>query len=193
MEQIIKNIGNKVKNNELYLHPNTLLLNKVYDEDDYPTKYYLKNDKIFYDMLSNKYKENNDKSLIKYMLYPSTVLTYNEILNFHDIISYEDLFNKIKELISYDKPYNSINRILNSWIRLNYKDLKKNNKILINIYMYVYDYYYSLVDIDKSEVETEIHKWFITHKQSNFELNLGDHIIKSLKIYKKIDLKINIK
>jgi hypothetical protein len=185
MDQIIKNIGNKVKNNELYLHPNTLLLNKVYDEDNYPTKYYLKNDKIFYDILSNKYKENNKKSLIKYMLYPSTVLVYNEILNFYDIISYEDLFDKIKELISYDKPYNSINRVLNCWIRSNYKDLKKNNKILINIYIHILEYYYPSVDIDKIELENEINRWFISHKQSNFELNLGDHIIKSLKIYKK--------
>lgn len=185
MEQIIKNIGNKVKNKDSYLHPNTLLLNEVYDEDNYPTKYYLKNNKIFYNMVSDKYKENNNKSLIKYMLYPSTVLAYNEILNLYDIISYEDLFDKIKELINYDKPYDSINRILNSWIRLNYKDLKKNNKILTNIYMYIYDYYYSLVDINDSDVENEIRKWFSSHKQSNFELNLGDYIIKSLKIYKK--------
>jgi hypothetical protein len=183
MEKIIKNIGNKVKKKEIYLHPNTLYIREMEDINEYPTKYYIKNNKLFFKNITEKYNKKNKKELVKYMLYPSTVIMYNEILNLYNIISYDDLFDKIKELINLETPYNTINRLINCWIRLNYKDLKKNNKILINIYIYIFEHYYPKIELDKDNVLDEINKWFISNKQSTFNLDLGNEIMKYLKIY----------
>lgn len=184
MKNIIKNIGNKVKKKELYLHPNTLDVREQEYINEYPTKYYIKNDKIAYKVITEKYDKKNKKELVKYMLTPSTVIMYNEILNLYNIISYDNLFDKIKELTSIDTPYHTINRIINCWIRSNYKDLKKNNKILINIYLFILNHYYPNIEIDKDNLIDLINEWFISNKQSTFNLDLGNDIMQYLKIYR---------
>jgi len=184
MERIIKNIGNKVKKKETYLHPNTLQIIETQYINEYPSKYYIRDEDVLFRNITDKYNKKNKKELVKYMLYPSTVIIYNEILNLYNIISYDDLFDKVKELTTEDTPYHTINRIINCWIRLNYKDLKKNNKILINIYLFILNHYYPNIEIDKDNLIDLINKWFISNKESTFNLDLGNDIMQYLKIYR---------
>lgn len=173
----IKNIGNKIKKDELFLHPNTLDIKLNHDIDDIcPTKYYLHENNNLNTITNNYCKKINNKEIRKFMLFPPTIINYTDILQIYNVISFDDLFNKIKELTEQKKSFNTINRIINCWIKNNYDDLKNNHIILINIYKYLFK------NINEIKLNNEINKWFNSNKNSNFNINLGNEIIKNLNL-----------
>ena len=177
MQENIKNIGNRILPNESFLHPNTLDINKnLENKDIIPTKFYFSNN-ILEKIKMSYGKKINDNELKKYMLYPSTVINYTEILKIYNIITYDDLFLKIKELINDGKLFKTIDRIINCWIKSNFDDLKNKNNILINIYIYVFNKYNNKININESKLKSEIKNWFNNQKN-----NLGEEIIKNLNL-----------
>ena len=181
MKKNLKNIGNKIKKDEFYIHPNTLNIIKNNEKNDIcPTKYYIYNNNKLNTTTKINCKQKNNNEISKFMLYPSTIINYNEILNIYDIVSFDDLFNNIKNLIQDNKTFETINRILNCWIKNNFDDLKKKNNILINIYLYIFNKYYPKINIKELYLTNEINKWFNSQKKYDFNINLGDEIIKNL-------------
>ena len=184
----IKNIANKIILNQKFLHPNTLEFGKENEIiGSYPTKYYLSlNKELKFDkdiVLLNK--DYNKNALKKFMLLPSVVISSDNLLIINNIITFDDLFSKVKEFINDKKEYSFINRIINSWIKSNFDDLKKKNTILVNLYIYLFKHFYSklLYDNDDNNNKKIIHiidKWFKEKKMDNFNLNLGDSIKKYL-------------
>lgn len=182
MEKNIKNIGNKTNKGEIYMHPNTLSL-YLNENNNYicPTKYYINNDNILDIDKNSNCKNINNYEARKFMLYPLTIIRYNDILKIYNIISFDDLFDKIKDLIN-DNTFITINRIVNCWIKTNYDDLKNKNKVLVGVYKFIFNKYNSELIIDESDLSKEINKWFKSQKNSNFNINLGEEIIKNLNL-----------
>lgn len=181
MEKNIKKIGNKINKGDIYMHPNSLILHKNDKLSICPTKYYINNNKLLDNESSNNCKDINNYESRKFMLYPSTVIIYNEILKIYNIVSFDDLFDKITDLIK-NNTFITINRIINCWIRNNYDDLKNKNKILVSIYKFVFNYYNKKLEVDESKLYDEINKWFKFHTTNDFNLNLGEEIIKNLNL-----------
>jgi len=181
MKKNIKIIGNKTNKGDVFLHPNTLTLHKNHDKHEIcPTKYYIKNNVLDKETFNCKDINNNESR--KFMLYPSTVIIYNDILNIYNIVSSDDLLDQVKNLINEDNTFITINRIINCWIRTNYDDLKNKNKILVNIYKFIFNEFNPNFEINESKLSEVIVNWFKTHTSSNFNLNLGEEIIKNLNL-----------
>jgi beta-galactosidase/beta-glucuronidase len=103
------------------------------------------------------------------MALPYLSMNTDQILNMYKIDSIDSLIN----WIDYTKDFNTINRILNVWIRKNFDELKENNKILLNIYKNIAKKY-------KKETnninEENIKNWFRNNKSDQFKLDLAEYI-----------------
>jgi hypothetical protein len=169
---MIENNILEIKPNKIAIDPVTLrLIKNTSDESIFLTNFYLDPEDnevttIGYNKKQNlEYRQN-------YMLYPSIFIEPSTLLVFHDIIDINDIINYINK--SIDKElYETVNRILNCWIRENFNYLKKNNKILKNIYSKIFKKYFDieLKDIDYSKF---FDKWFEIKNQNDFDLNLGN-------------------
>lgn len=181
MERKIKNIGFDIKKNEQFLNPNTLEIVKNNGDVYYPTKYYIQEDNIM-NVIKKKNSETISNELTnKYMLYPYTIISYDQLLNIYNINTYDDLVMIVENYINDNKSFISINRIINIWIRNNFDDLKNKYNILIKLYISLFEKYYSNKKISEDRIKDIIKEWFKKNKSSNFDLNLGKEIIKNLK------------
>jgi hypothetical protein len=177
--RIIKKELNEIKKNDIYLDPFTLEIGEnTNNESIYLTKYYFDDNKNLLNTTKNK---NNILLNDKFMLIPPLLISTNNFLKIYDI-------NCLNELIIYidknleTKSYDSLNRIINCWIRDNFEDLKKNNKILCNIYFKIFNNFYNYKD-EKDFIKNTsnyIEKWFNLNDKDNFKLNLGNDIKKYL-------------
>ena len=181
MERKIKNIGFKVNQNEKFINPNTLEMYQNDEKDPLcPSKYYFTHNNILNFVKKKCSSSISKEDASKYMLYPYTVLDSSELLKVYKINNIEELFEKVKELIIYNQKFTTINRILNSCIKNNFEDFKTKNQFLVEIYIYLLDHFYPNNNIDSNEIEKFIKKWFHTNNYNNFNLNLGEEIIKNL-------------
>ena len=71
-----------------------------------------------------------------------------------------------------DNLFDYNNRIINCFIRHNYKDLSKNNKILSSIYLKLFKNY----NINIKEINKFIENWFKNDNINSFTLNLGNDL-----------------
>jgi hypothetical protein len=170
-KRIIKNEGNTITK---ILNPNTLR----YDYDSFPSKFNFKDGMITTHTLESNQISDNIK---KYMTTPSVIISYNSLLDIYDIKIIDDLLTFIKNSIKENKNYYFINRILNTWIRANFNDLRKSNKILITIYNTLFDAFFkNLTNYLNKDTENFIIYWFDKNNIENFNLNLGEDLKKYL-------------
>jgi hypothetical protein len=98
--------------------------------------------------------------------------------------------NTIEQLIDYinneidNKSFDFLNRLVNIWIRIDFDIIKKNNKILFDIYIILFNKFFPKIII-KKEYHDKINKyilnWFNNIKIDDFNLNLA----RDLKLYIK--------
>ncbi len=69
----------------------------------------------------------------------------------------------------------TINRILMVWIRLNFNELKENNRILTSIYKKMDKKYYKK-DYNNDNLQNKINDWFKKNNPDNFHLDLTEYI-----------------
>ncbi len=167
--------GNKV------IHPNNLLR---LDDNVIPTTNYFKEKDLYCILMNNDKITNkisyNDKQ--KYLLTPLLILPSDELLNLYYIKNIDDLINIVHDMIIKNSIYDTINRILNAWIKKNLIDLKKNNKFLDNIYLELFKKYYTeIIDekIDKKLIKFR-KQWFKQKKENEFSFNYGEDLKKYL-------------
>jgi hypothetical protein len=165
--RILKNDPMEIKPNDIGFNP--LITNNIVNNSDVPlyfSKFFLKN--------NNLTNVTDDKSLklnIEFGATPSIIIPSSEFLVMHDINNINDLIEYIKINIDTNTfDYN--NRILNCFIRKNYKELAKNNKILTDIYLSIL----KNNKINKKDIEIFIKKWFKNNNSDNFFLNLGNEL-----------------
>lgn len=175
MEQDIKTIGKVIKSGEYFLHPITLRIgfNDKFTPIVPTTPYY--EDGVF--KLDKENITNNKLTHIdfqKFMGVPTLNLNIRNILNFYNIVTIDDLINEINNMIENNKQFQTINRIVNMWIKLEYNNLINNYKILITIYNKLGKKYYP--DINLSNINTQIKEWFSNTKLDDFDFNLGNFL-----------------
>ena len=130
----IKLLDKTYKKGDSFLHPLTLELATNTNQDKItPSEFY-------YDNITKKIEstKNNIKNLNysqyeiqKYMSLPYLNLNYDTIVHFFYEIGDIDKLNSIVNLkINNNNPPKNIIRIINSWIKFNYNDLKKYNNFI---------------------------------------------------------------
>lgn len=177
----IKNIGPPIYNDEMGIHPNTLHLTKNIGDVSCPTKYYYE-DNILKRAKKSLCKNINKQQEQKFFLTPSLILSSNELLNIYNINSIDDLNNFIKININKKTNFKTINRILNTWIKNNFDDLKNHNDFLKDIYLNLFnEYYISLLDNKNiKKILKFIKSWILKKTDDDFNFNLGEDLINFL-------------
>jgi hypothetical protein len=180
-KRIIKKENFKIEPNQTFLNPLTLKIEEnLKNEPIYLTSFYFNED----NKLIN-YKKETPKNYInenKFMLTPPLLIHSNELLKIYNI---NDI-NSLVEFIDYNietKLFNSLSRIINCWIRENFNELVKSNKILIPLYFKLFKKFYNFKVDDKTinkDIELFIIKWFKKKNSIEFNINLGMDLIKYL-------------
>lgn len=179
--RVIKKDSFKKDSDEVFLNPLTLKIEK----NDLKNPLYLT--KFFFDDNNNliNYKVENPKNQTdasKFMLTPSLLIQSNELIKLYGIIDITTLIEFVDNNID-NIYFDSLNRIINCWIRDNFSQLQKTNKVLINIYIKLFIKFYNFNIDNKSltkVIELFIIKWFKDKNKNNFFLNLGNDLIKYL-------------
>jgi hypothetical protein len=194
----IKTIGSIGKINEYITNPITLELLKEVDENEICpiTNFYNKNANEIISLstkskLSRNYNFNlnykcnklSKEEIKQNMLLPNLILSEDNILNMCNINTIEQLIDYINNEID-NKSFDFLNRLVNIWIRIDFDIIKKNNKILFDIYIILFNKFFPKIII-KKEYHDKINKyilnWFNNIKIDDFNLNLA----RDLKLYIK--------
>lgn len=167
-KRALKNDPMEIKKNDFALNPLTLAIieNNYDDRDLYFSNFYLNNNNL----ITTTYNKNMKIGNIDVMSKPSILIHHSDLLIMHNINNISDLMEYIDDNIN--GPFNYNNRIINCFIRDNYKDLSKNNKILSNIYLKLFKNY----KIDKNIIDKFIKNWFKNNNSNSFFLNLGNDL-----------------
>ena len=140
--------------------------------------------------IKNYIKKTNQNSQVsqetqtKQLLYPSIILDYSNILYVYNIKSIDDLLTTIDNFILNNKRFDTINRILNVYIKKNFKDLKINNNIIHSIIINLLKTYYSDFEINNKNILNFIKKWFNDKNQNNNSFNFD--LFNDIKIFLSI-------
>ena len=172
----VKCVGNGVDTNEFFLHPITLelVLNKG-AKKICPTELHYVNNKPYTVAPANDDTKLSDRDIQTYMAVPYLNLNMEQMLSIYKIDSIDSIMTWLDDNINDKtiKPLNTINRILMVWIRLNFNELKENNKILISIYKKIGKKYYNKEDDD---LQNKINNWFKKTNPDSFHLDLTKYI-----------------
>lgn len=172
-------IGEPIAPHEIGFNPITLQLFKN-EESEWvcPTFVHIVKDaKEFVNSPITSVKKVTDLSNIKKI--KSTTLTYltftpELILNLYKISDSDTLIKFIDDSIAENKPIDTINRVLNLWIKNEIDILKENHQILIPIYTKISKKYFNNTHISK----TKINKWFKKVQVTDFIFDLLEHLVK---------------
>lgn len=182
-KRIIKNISNEIISGDSLLDPNKLsYFYNDHENNVCLTKFYLKNN-----LIKNSSQQCSDKSIneiIKLLSIPSLIIHYDTILEVYNIKSINDLISFIDESIKDNLTFTFINRVINSWIRQNFDDLKQFNKILIKINYIIFNFFFKILIISKEKFYKDTSKfisyWIENNNINNFNLNLIEELKKYL-------------
>ena len=180
----IKIFGDIINRNENFLLPNSLLEGTLIDDNiQYPTQFFISNSNL-------KENENaNNKQLIKsnrtysqLMEIPDLSLPLTDILNIYDIDTYDELIDLIKKLLFNNTSEYTIFRLVNTYTRIYYDDLKKTNNSLIKMFKLIFNNEatshseISNYKINDDKLSSFINKWFRKNNKDNFNLNISEDV-----------------
>jgi hypothetical protein len=180
----IKCLGNSIETNEFYLHPITLALIKNVNKDNKkiaPSElHYDKDGKSrYYKIVENEILLSN-KDIQTFMALPYLNISIEQMLKIYNIDSNDpdSIMKWVVENIENKKSFQYINRIINTWIKINYEELIINNKILVAIYKKLLSSTSScnIKNIQKLNLEQLIDDWLKKNNSNNFEFNLGKYL-----------------
>jgi hypothetical protein len=128
--------------------------------------------------------KSNENSYKKNLYIPVIGFESIDLLNMYSIQSIDSLYNFIDENLQKIN-FITTNRIINSWIRVNYETLQNYNNYLEKIFSKLIFNEYT--DINESNIKKEIKSfidyWINKHSVNEFNLNLFKDLIQYL--YKK--------
>jgi len=167
--------------NDSVLHPNYLSLVTSNNNNTIAlTKDYILNNKIKNIKIINDNKFNLKIDDRKYMLYPSVIVSSENILQIYKIESLDYLIETIDNYIKNKNNFYTINRILNVFIKNNLDDLKKNNGIIYKIIIDLINNYYPEFKNNEKKILEYIKIWFKNQNENDFNFDLFNNIIKFL-------------
>ena len=175
----IKIISDIVKETKTTLLPNDLdILDNNFNYSIYPTQFFLNDNKIeTFINANNKQLVKSSRTKSEHMEIPDLSLPLTDILNIYEVDTIEELVNLIKKLIYEDNTEFTIYRLVNTYTRIFYDDLKKTNNSLIKIFKIIFE---SVLSPKKSETQGGkadelskfLKKWFEKNNKDDFDLNI---------------------
>jgi len=130
--------------------------------------------------LYKDYKCTNQTSKYNsYLFTPPIGITSENLIKIYDVESIENLQSFIQDNITKINIL-TLNRIINSWIRINFDTIKVYNNFLEKIYKKILEQYYSFknfeelnkkLNLDK-EIKDFIDYWFTKNNNIDFKFNL---------------------
>jgi len=133
-------------------------------------------------ILSTYKCKNNLNSYKKNLYIPVIGLESIDLLNMYSVQSIDSLNNFIEE----NKEINIItkNRIINSWIRVNFETLKNYNNYIEKIFLKLFENNIAFTDTNETSIKKEIKYfidyWITKHSVDEFNLNLFSDLLKYL-------------
>ena len=182
-KRIIKQISNNpLKKGTESIHPLTLEINKNNERFDVmPTQFFITerdNFKIFdnYAPITNKnlIKSRNDKDNMEI---PDLSLPMTDYLNIYNIDNYDELITSLKNMVHKDVLENTIFRIVNIYVRIEFNELKKINNTLIKIFKIIFK---NKKVEDNEFINKFIKNWFEKNNKDDFRLNICNDFKKYL-------------
>lgn len=175
----IKCLGDCVKEGDKFLHPITLQIKTNSSKGNKcPTELYL-GDMKYYEYTECNLKHDKIKSneIQKFMALPYLNLNLDIMLSIYKIDTVDSLIQWINNMIEEDKPFRYVNRIINIWIKSNYDNLLKNNKVLVDVYLTINKHYWKKKNIEISDF---LKKWFKIKEYDDFNHDLGIDLLHEL-------------
>jgi hypothetical protein len=173
-----------VPNNTFAMHPVTMIL---YEKNKNPlclTKNYLDNNNNIKFHHDYKCQNQTNASDYKKKLYvPPIGLSSVDLLSIYNIQSFDDLNNWIEDEFKEGANNNTVNRILNCWIKNNI-NLFKNNNFLENKIVPIYQKLLSITiprSIKSEEIKSIMIDWFNKKSSNDFYFDLLEDIIHHIK------------
>ena len=164
--RILKDNSMEIKPGDIGLNPLTLMVIKnPSDNILYFSKFHFDNKELLTTSTEKQMKIGNNS-----MATPPILIPQNDFLKIHEIYNINDLIEYINNNI--DNSFNYNNRLINCFIRSNFKDLSKNNKILSTIFLKLFKNYKT----DIKEINKFIENWFKNNSDNSFFLNLGNDL-----------------
>lgn len=167
-KRIIRQIYNEpLKHNEYKMHPitleiiannsnNNLILTQFNINNNNPLKLdYVES----YNNNIKKYRNDKDNLLI-----PTLSLPLSDILLIYEISNYDELIKWLQGKHSDETIY----RVVNTFTRIEFKELKKTNNRLIKILKMIFDF----DNIKEVSIDSFINKWFKEKDEDDFNLNI---------------------
>ena len=178
----IKIISDIVKETKTTLLPNDLdILDNNFNYSIYPTQFFLNDNKIeTFINANNKQLVKSSRTKSEHMEIPDLSLPLTDILNIYEVDTIEELVNLIKKLIYEDNTEFTIYRLVNTYTRIFYDDLKKTNTSLIKIFKIIFENTHSSKSDNKDkkainisdELSKFLKKWFEKNNKDDFDLNI---------------------
>ena len=171
-KRIIKQISNNpIKKGSKSIHPITLEIatnNEIFNIVS--TQFYLGEDgKFRIDSAQNNknlIKSRNDKDNMES---PDLSLPMTDYLNIYDIDNYDELIISLKNMINKNVLEETIFRIVNIYVRIEFNELKKINNTLIKIFKIIFK---SKKVEDDEFIKKFLKNWFEKNNKDDFRLNI---------------------
>ena len=170
----IKTFGKPYKKGDLFLHPLTLNLIKVKDDNIVPSELnYIDNRPN----LSIKKDVNySNEEIQKFMTLPYLNLNNNALVYFYEIETIDQLNSFIDVKINSNYPINNLLRIVNIWIKHNFNDLIKYNNYIYNIFKKINDKYWK-IEHKKENVIIYFNKWINNKNIDDFQFDFFEDLL----------------
>ena len=180
----IKIFGDIINRNDNFLLPNSLLEGTLIDDNiQYPTQFFISNSNLKeHENANNKQLIKSNRTYSQLMEIPDLSLPLTDILNIYDIDTYDELIDLIKKLLFNNTSEYTIFRLVNTYTRIYYDDLKKTNNSLIKMFKLIFNNEatshseISNYKINDDKLSSFINKWFRKNNKDNFNLNICEDI-----------------
>lgn len=180
----IKIFGDIINRNDNFLVPNSLLEGTLIDDNiQYPTQFFINNSNLKeHENANNKQLIKSNRTYSQLMEIPDLSLPLTDILNIYDIDTYDELIDLIKKLLFNNTSEYTIFRLVNTYTRIYYDDLKKTNNSLIKMFKLIFNNEatshseISNYKINDDKLSSFINKWFRKNNKDNFNLNICEDI-----------------
>lgn len=180
----IKCIGECNDSTTKYLNPTTLTIVRN-NNNSCPTKMWSDDKKnLTFTKVCDHNEKSKNQNLSNFMSVPYLNLPLEKILVIYDVEDIEKLESYVKKNIMENSYYDTINRVLNAWNKVNFDMLKLNNDFLENIYLQIKKQYWNDIkekdEIIKKDIKKYIDSWFIKKNYDDFYFDLGNDLKKYL-------------
>ena len=180
----IKIFSDVLKKGEMYIAINTLEKIKITCDDIYQTQFFIDNNKLSANAAKKDDKQliKSNRSYSKLMEIPDLSLPLSDILNIYNVDTFEELFELIKDLLFNNESEYTIFRLVDTYSRIFYDDLKKTNKSLIKIFKLIFNNNatnhidISLYIIDDKKLSSFIKKWLEKKDKDDFYFNISNDV-----------------